>query len=113
MDANGHKVPLARIMTVAEFHRRFGTQEACVEHLRKVRWGEGLERFVCPACGHTQGWWLVYCLFETSTYSKRRGCGPISVNLRLYSGVFGSSRPYRPLETSCFFAIRTARSSLG
>jgi transposase-like protein len=58
MDANGHKVPLARIMTVAEFHQRFGTQEACVEHLRKVRWGEGLERFVCPACGHTQGWWL-------------------------------------------------------
>ena len=45
-------------MTVGEFHERFGTQEACLGHLRRVRWGTDLERFVCPECGHTHGWWL-------------------------------------------------------
>jgi len=55
---DGHGRPLPKVMTVAEFHERFGTQEACLEHLRRVRWGPGLERFVCPECGHAHGWWL-------------------------------------------------------
>ena len=58
MSTERSKRPLAKIMTVAAFHGRFGTQEACAEHLRKVRWGEKLERFVCPDCGHAKGWWL-------------------------------------------------------
>jgi transposase-like protein len=45
-------------MNVAEFMERFGSQEACVEHLRSVRWGRNLERFACLACGHRKGWWL-------------------------------------------------------
>ncbi|MCG3132452.1 MAG: hypothetical protein FLDDKLPJ_03302 [Phycisphaerae bacterium] len=53
-----HRLPLPKVMTVAELHERFGTDENCLEHLRKVRWGEGLERFACPACGHVKGWWL-------------------------------------------------------
>lgn len=46
------------ILTVAEFMTRFRTDEACQEHLKKVRWGENLERFECPACQHRKGWWL-------------------------------------------------------
>ncbi|GIK15600.1 MAG: hypothetical protein BroJett003_05640 [Planctomycetota bacterium] len=56
------RVPLPKVMTVAEVHERFGTEEACLSHLRKLRWGEDLERFVCPGrrpngkpCGHTKG----------------------------------------------------------
>lgn len=52
------KAPLAAVMTVAEFHQQFGTQQACLGRLREVRWGAELERFACPACGHTKGWWL-------------------------------------------------------
>jgi len=52
------KTPLAAVMTVAEFHERFGTQQACLAKLKEVRWGVDLERFACPACGHTKGWWL-------------------------------------------------------
>jgi len=59
------RFPLPKVMTVREFHERFGSHEACVAHLRSVRWGQKLERFVCPGrqyngepCGHTKGWWL-------------------------------------------------------
>lgn len=58
MRGDGGRLPLPKVMTVAEVHERFGTQEACLEHLRQVRWGEGLERFTCPSCGHSRGWWL-------------------------------------------------------
>ena len=53
-----HTLPLPEVMTVAEFHRRFGTDEACLTYLHRVRWGNDLSRFVCPACGHRRGWWL-------------------------------------------------------
>jgi hypothetical protein len=45
-------------MDVGTFQRRFGTDEACWEHLRNTRWGEDLGRFACPDCGHGRGWWL-------------------------------------------------------
>ena len=32
------KTPIPAVMNVAEFMERFGSQEACVEHLRTVRW---------------------------------------------------------------------------
>ena len=35
-------------MTILEFQERFSTEEACREHLYKMRWPEG---FVCPKCG--------------------------------------------------------------
>jgi transposase-like protein len=53
-----HTLPLPEVMTVAEFHRRFGTDEACLTYLHRVRWGNDLSRFVCPACGRRRGWWL-------------------------------------------------------
>lgn len=57
-DRTHRKPPLPEVMTVAEFHERFGSETACLAHLRHIRWGDGLERFACPACGHTRGWWL-------------------------------------------------------
>jgi hypothetical protein len=53
-----HKTPVAKVLTVHEFHERFGSDENCLAHLRTLRWGRDLERFNCPACGHARGWWL-------------------------------------------------------
>lgn len=53
-----HKLPLPKVLSVAEFHQQFGTQEACLARLKELRWGTDLERFACPACGHKKGWWL-------------------------------------------------------
>jgi transposase-like protein len=36
-----------------EFERRFGSEEACREYLRKLRWPEG---FICPRCGARESW---------------------------------------------------------
>lgn len=52
------KHPLPKIPDVAAFMRRFGEDAACTAHLREVRWGANLERFICPDCGHDRGWWL-------------------------------------------------------
>ena len=53
-----HKTPIAKVIDVATFHTRFGSDQACLEHLKQVRWGLDLERFECPECGRRQGWWL-------------------------------------------------------
>lgn len=57
-DNDHHKRPLPGVLTVAEFHARFGSSAACLTHFQALRWGSKLERFVCPACGHRHGWWL-------------------------------------------------------
>jgi transposase-like protein len=36
-------------MSLVEFQRKFATEEACMEHLFKLRWPEG---YRCPRCGH-------------------------------------------------------------
>lgn len=45
-----------------QFLDRFGTDQACLEYLRAIRWPEG---FKCPACGSGDGWLTargtVYC----------------------------------------------------
>ena len=58
MPDNHPKTPIAAVMNVTTFHERFGDDQACLEHLKQVRWGAKLERFVCPDCGHPRGWWL-------------------------------------------------------
>jgi len=58
MPDNRSKRPRPAVMDVGTFQRRFGTDEACWEHLRNNRWGSNLERFTCPDCGPTRGWWL-------------------------------------------------------
>lgn len=47
-----------RVTALRAFVRRFPDDDACKEHLKRVRWGENLDRFVCPDCRCTRGWWL-------------------------------------------------------
>lgn len=39
--------------TLVEFEEWFSSEEACVEYLRRLRWGDG---FRCPACGGEKTW---------------------------------------------------------
>ena len=39
-----------------EFERRFRSEKTCRDYLARIRWGNG---FICPRCGHTQGWQTV------------------------------------------------------
>ena len=52
------KLPRPKVLTVFEFHERFGADPDCLTQLKALRWGAELERFACPACGHPRGWWL-------------------------------------------------------
>lgn len=52
------KTRVAAVLDVGTFHERFGTDEACVDHLKEARWGKNLETFICPVCKHEKGWWL-------------------------------------------------------
>jgi len=56
MPDNRSKRLTPAVMDVATFQRRFGTDQACWEHLKETRWGENLERFACPDCGYAKGW---------------------------------------------------------
>lgn len=58
MTDHGSKRPSPVVMDVGTFQQRFGTVRGCWEHLRDTHWGPNLERFVCPDCGHGEGWWL-------------------------------------------------------
>ena len=58
MPDNRSKRLMPAVMDVGTFLQRFGTEEACWEHLRNTRWGADLERFACPDWGHARGWWL-------------------------------------------------------
>lgn len=42
-------------MTVLEFEKCFDTEEKCISYLRKLRWPKG---FICPNCGHDDGYEL-------------------------------------------------------
>ncbi len=44
-----------RERSLLEFQREFSTEEACGQHLRKMRWPNG---FRCPRCGHSQAWFI-------------------------------------------------------
>ena len=44
-------------LDLIEFQKRFSTEEACIEHLFKLRWPDG---YTCPRCGHRQ-----YCFHST------------------------------------------------
>lgn len=38
-----------------EFQKTFTSDEACAEHLRRIRWADG---FLCPRCGYGQAWYV-------------------------------------------------------
>jgi transposase-like protein len=44
-----------RERSLLEFQREFSTEEACVQHLREMRWPDG---FRCPRCGHYDAWFI-------------------------------------------------------
>ena len=52
------KTGVAAVLNVGAFHERFGTDEACLDHLKETRWGKDLAGFTCPVCRHEKGWWL-------------------------------------------------------
>jgi hypothetical protein len=41
--------------SLLEFQKTFATGEACLDHLRRMRWPDG---FVCPSCGHGTAWYI-------------------------------------------------------
>jgi transposase-like protein len=44
-----------RERSLLEFQREFSTEEACVQHLREMRWPNG---FRCSRCNHTEAWFI-------------------------------------------------------
>jgi transposase-like protein len=66
MNFTGHRV---RILTVQEFSERFDTDEQCAEQLRRSRWRDG---FVCPACGHAGGSYVVTRRLYQCTACRRQ-----------------------------------------
>src|SRR5204863_219280 len=47
--------------TLADFERRFRSEEACRDYLFRVRWPEG---FRCPRCGESRAWRLRSALWQ-------------------------------------------------
>ena len=41
--------------SLLDFQKTFATEEACLQHLRAMRWPEG---FICPRCGHDSAWYI-------------------------------------------------------
>ena len=42
-------------VTLLEWQERFGTEEGCLSQLIHYRWPDG---FICPHCGHDQGYFI-------------------------------------------------------
>ena len=53
-------------LDLIEFQKKFSTEEACIEHLFKLRWPAG---YVCPRCGHRH-----YCFHTTRKLYQCSGC---------------------------------------
>jgi transposase-like protein len=53
-------------MSLVEFQSRFVSDEACMEHLFKLRWPDG---YRCPRCGHRR-----YCFHSTRTLFQCSAC---------------------------------------
>jgi len=50
--------------TLADFEKRFRSEEACRDYLFRVRWPEG---FRCPRCGESRGWRLRSALWQCAS----------------------------------------------
>ncbi|MFC1825344.1 IS1595 family transposase [Thermodesulfobacteriota bacterium] len=42
-------------ISLLEWQKRYGTEEACAATLAKYRWPQG---FICPRCGHDSSWFI-------------------------------------------------------
>ena len=54
--------------TLAEFERRFATDEACRAYLAQARWPDG---FCCPKCGHRRAWATRAVLFQCASCGRQ------------------------------------------
>lgn len=59
---------MARLLSLPEFMERFGTEQACWNHLRRARWGE--DGFRCPRCEEAEDWGFI----ETRDLFQCRAC---------------------------------------
>lgn len=41
--------------SLLEFQKMFSNEEACIEHLKEMRWQNG---FICPNCNHNEAWYI-------------------------------------------------------
>jgi len=41
--------------SLLDFQKAFGTEDACIQHLRSMRWPDG---FRCPKCGNENAWYI-------------------------------------------------------
>jgi transposase-like protein len=54
--------------TLAEFDRRFATNEACRAYLVQLRWPDG---FQCPKCGHQKAWITRVVLLQCASCGRQ------------------------------------------
>ncbi len=72
--------------TLLEFTTRFGTVEACLEHLQEARWSEGA---YCPHCGGDR-------IFHFKD-GRRHKCGDCKHTFRIITGTIFSDSPIKML----------------
>lgn len=41
--------------SLLDFQKTFSTEEACIDHLRQMKWPDG---FICPRCGKNEAWFI-------------------------------------------------------
>ena len=84
--------------TLPAFQRMFPDEEACWEHLRRIRWPRG---FRCPRCGHRKSYFLAQRRLEQCQrcrYQASLTAGTVfhrtRVPLRIwFLGIFFVTRP--------------------
>ncbi len=88
-------------LDLLEFQQRFATEDACIEHLFKLRWPDG---YVCPRCGHRQ------CCFHSTR--KLYQCSKCKYQVSVTAGtVFHKTRT--PLVTWFWMIFMMARQRSG
>jgi transposase-like protein len=87
-------------ITLLEFQNRYGTDEACEEHLLKIRWAEG---FKCPHCGHEE-----YGYHSTRHLYQCKGCG-YQVSATAGTVMHGSKLPLRKWFWAIFLVSHDKR----
>lgn len=87
--------------SLLEFQKTFASEEACLEHLRQIRWPNG---FVCPRCGSSEAW-----LIRTRKILDCKGC---RAKISLISGtIFHKTRT--PLLKWYWLIYHMATSKVG
>ena len=75
-------------ISLLEWQNRFGSEEACAEALKKVRWPDG---FICPECAGKK---FSYITLRRTPVVKRQYCPP-NENLGFFSSqVISSSQVF-------------------